>query len=307
MIFPDQFIAIAKKKKSRLIVGLDPNLTQFPQFLQKQLERHPTPERLQEVIFQFNRTIIQSTKQSAVAYKPQLAFYEQYGIPGLLALEQTLIYLQEEQQLIIMDGKRNDISHSARAYAQAWLGKKHPIFGHTNPWYSQALTINGYLGSDGILPFLEVEKTAGVFVLVKTSNPSSGELQDLQLSSGESIAVKMAQLVTKWGKEEIGESGYSRVGMVVGATYPELTATLRQHAPHALFLMPGIGVQGGAIESIVRASGKDQWGAYANVSRGILYALSPQELGHATWENTLRERSLQEAENAREALQNLYK
>ncbi len=215
--FADRIIERARKNESRVIVGLDPNLSEFPEYLQARLRAEPTDDVLCETVFAFNRVIIESTQDCAVAYKPQAAFYEQYGMAGVKALQLTITFLRERGLLTIIDAKRNDIAHTAGAYAKAWIGAKHPIFNTPNLWQSDAITINGYLGVDGIDPFLKENSEAGLFVLVKTSNPSSGDLQDLPLATGESVAEKMAALTHEWGQQVIGSSGYSSIGMVVGS------------------------------------------------------------------------------------------
>ncbi|MBF0296687.1 MAG: orotidine-5'-phosphate decarboxylase [Magnetococcales bacterium] len=281
--FVDRLIERAQERDSRVIVGLDPNLEVFPHFLQERLRLEPTEANLEEILFDFNVAVIEASAASAVGFKPQAAFYEQYGLAGMKALYRTLTRLREMGELIILDAKRNDVSHTAEAYATAWLGARHPVFGTPNPWQADALTINGYLGADGIRPFLNVNPEAGLFVLAKTSNPSSGELQDLLLQDGFRVAEKMAQLAAAWGETAMGACGYANIGIVVGATYPEQAARLRQLAPHAPFLMPGIGAQGGSLQAVVAASGADQLGAYAASSRGVMYPFAPAALSGPEW------------------------
>ncbi len=225
--FADRLIEKAYENQSRVIVGLDPNIKRFPEYLQEELRQDPTDERLEETLVAFNRTVVAATRDQAVAYKPQAAFYEQYGLAGVRALQSTITMLREAGLLTIIDAKRNDIAHTAGAYATAWIGARHPLFDTPNPWRSDAITINGYLGRDGIDPFIAANPDAGLFVLAKTSNPSSGELQDLSLASGETVAEKMASLAQSWGETHIGQRGYSNVGIVVGATWPEYSARLR--------------------------------------------------------------------------------
>jgi orotidine-5'-phosphate decarboxylase len=238
-----------------------------------------------------------------VAYKPQAAFYEQYGLAGVKALQLTVSFLRDRGLLTIIDAKRNDIAHTAGAYAKAWIGSKHPIFNTPNLWQSDAITINGYLGVDGIDPFLKENSDAGLFVLVKTSNPSSGDIQDLPLATGESVAEKMAALTHEWGQQVIGSSGYSNIGMVVGATYPEFSANLRSIAPNALILMPGIGAQGGSLDAITAASGRGGVGAYAASSRGVMYPFDASALNGANWGDLARVEIAAAAEELRKAIQ----
>ncbi|MBF0461503.1 MAG: orotidine-5'-phosphate decarboxylase [Magnetococcales bacterium] len=286
--FADRLIERAIAAQSRIIVGLDPAVEYFPAHLQAQLRQNPTEAQLEETIVAFNRVVIEATAAVAVAYKPQAAFYEQYGLSGMQALQRTLALLRDQGQLVIMDAKRNDVAHTARAYALAWLAPRHALFDAPNPWHVDALTLNGYLGSDGIQPFLTVNPEAGLFVLTKTSNPSSGELQDLPLwvdgvGRGGTVAEKMAEWVHQWGQSSVGGQGFANVGMVVGATYPETARRLRRIAPHALFLMPGIGAQGGSLDAIVAGAGPRGVGAYAASSRGLLYPFRPEELADAEW------------------------
>ncbi len=301
--FADRWIEQAKRLDSRLIVGLDPDLTQFPAALHCSSHPIETEDQLEEAIVQFNQIIIEATYDCAVAYKPQVAFYEQYGIAGMRALERTLAYLRSHNLIGIVDAKRNDISHTAEAYAKAWLSPFRSIPPSPNPWQADAMTINGYLGQDGVLPFLEANHNAGLFVLVKTSNPSSSDLQDIPLADGQTVYAKMTHLTHLWGKTEVGESGYSRVGLVVGATYPEAAKQLRSIAPQALFLMPGIGAQAGSLEAIAVGSGPDKMGAYAAVSRSILYHYKPDDINGDHWVKKLKDNVHEQARRLKEAIQ----
>ncbi|MBF0308322.1 MAG: orotidine-5'-phosphate decarboxylase [Magnetococcales bacterium] len=301
--FADRLVDRARHYASRVIVGLDPDLDHFPLILKRELGKSPQPGALEETLYQYLVTIIDATRDIAVAYKPQAAFFECFGLEGMSALQRTLEHLRQNECLIILDGKRNDVAHTARAYANAWLAAKRPLFGTPNPWRSDAMTVNGYLGSDGIRPFLDADPDAGLFVLAKTSNPSSGELQDLTLAgSGETVCHRMAGLVTQWGANWRGVSGYSRVGMVVGATYPETAAQLRRLAPQALFLMPGIGPQAGSVAAIRAGAGADGLGAYAAVSRNILYPCTPEELDRPDWRNRLTRAASEAARGMKELI-----
>ncbi|MBF0455908.1 MAG: orotidine-5'-phosphate decarboxylase [Magnetococcales bacterium] len=301
--FADRLIDRAKKNQSRVIVGLDPTMARFPAYLQAQLKADPTEERLEETLFVFNRVIIEATEDQAVAYKPQAAFYEQYGLAGVRALQRTITLMREKGLLTIIDAKRNDIAHTAGAYATAWISPTHPLFNTPNLWQSDAITINGYLGRDGIDPFLAANPDAGLFILAKTSNPSSGDLQDLPLASGETVAEKMAMLAQSWGEQVMGSEGYSNIGVVVGATYPELSAKLRALAPSAPFLMPGIGAQGGSLDAISAASGKGGVGAYAASSRGVMYPFKAEQLHQENWADLAAEQIFEAAKKLREAIQ----
>ncbi|MBF0401037.1 MAG: orotidine-5'-phosphate decarboxylase [Magnetococcales bacterium] len=306
--FADRLIEKAKRVQSRVIVGLDPVVTCFPAYLQEQLRHNPTESQLEEILVDFNRVVVEATAAVAVAYKPQAAFYEQYGLAGLQALLRTIALLREREQLVILDGKRNDVAHTAGAYATAWLAPRHPLFDTPNPWQVDGVTLNGYLGSDGILPFMAANTAAGLFVLTKTSNPSSGELQDRPLwdgvgGAGVTVAEKMAELVHQWGQSSLGRHGFSNVGMVVGATYPAIASRLRDIAPQALFLMPGIGAQGGSLGAIVAGSGAAGVGAYAASSRGLLYPFQPAELPGADWPEQAGNRIEAAARNLQQTIQ----
>ncbi|MBF0447504.1 MAG: orotidine-5'-phosphate decarboxylase [Magnetococcales bacterium] len=301
--FTDRLIERARSNQSRVIVGLDPTLDRFPGYLQARLQAEPTEQTLASVLFEFNRVIIEATQAQAVAYKPQAAFYEQYGLAGVLALQQTITFLRERELLTIIDAKRNDIAHTAGAYATAWIGSTHPVFKTQNPWQSDAITINGYLGRDGIDPFLATNPDAGLFILAKTSNPSSGDLQDLPLATGETVAEKMAALTQLWGESVMGSYGFSNIGMVVGATYPERSAKLRAIAPNAPFLMPGIGAQGGSLDAISAGSGKGGVGAYAASSRGVMYPFRPEALAEENWADMARRKIFDAATTLRLAIQ----
>ena len=305
--FSDRLLERAEAIRSRVIVGLDPDVGRFPGYLQSQLRAEPTEERLQETVFEFNRAVIEATAADAVAYKPQSAFYEQYGLAGMTALCRTVAFLRERGLIIILDAKRNDIAHTAGAYATAWIADRHPLFDVPNPCRVDAITINGYLGSDGVQPFKDVNPDAGLFVLVKTSNPSSGEIQDLPLADGRTVSEKMAEWVDRWGKSHVGERHFSSVGMVVGATYPETASRLRELAPHALFLMPGIGAQGGSLRAVVAGSGQGKTGAFAASSRGVMYPFQPEELADKDWRSTAMARMGRASAELRNAIYDTLK
>lgn len=261
MHFADQIFQQIQKGKSPICVGLDPHASQLPSFL---IKKH---QNITDAILEFNQGIIDAVKDVAVAIKPQFAFYEIYGSAGIKVLEETCQYVKENSDLIIIgDGKRNDIGSTATAYAEAYLGKN-------SPYFCDALTVTPYLGSDGIRPFVEKcdENGKGIFVLVKTSNPSAGEFQDLIVGE-ELMHEKVALAVANWGENSIGESGFSSIGAVVGATYPEEIKILREMMPAQIFLIPGYGAQGGTMEDIKPAFYKNKMGALVNSSRGILFA-----------------------------------
>ena len=295
--FADRMIARSEEIHSLLVVGLDPDLQKFPKYLQRKVLETRDEAAITAALIEFNRVLIDSTAEFAVAFKPQSAFYEQYGIAGMLALQATFAYLRERDIPIIFDGKRNDVGHTASAYGHAWLSDHTPFVGIANPWRADAVTANGYLGSDGIQPLLNASKTAGVFILAKTSNPSSAEFQDLSLGSETgSVFEKMGALAALWGEQEVGASGYSRVGLVVGATYPHAARLLRKTAPRALFLMPGVGAQGGGLDAIASASDERGSGAFAASSRSVMYSFDPALTADlSTWKKEVAHASAHEA------------
>ncbi len=260
--FPDRLAAATAARNSRVCVGLDPRPDLLPSTLSQ------TTDILDSVV-KFCCGIIDATADYAVCVKPQAAYFEALAPDGLAAMWQVIAYAEKQELLVILDAKRSDISSTAEAYARACFGKHHQgaVAG------ADAVTVNPYLGSDGVEPFINMadEVGGGIFVLVKTSNPSSGELQDLETASG-TIYETVARLVNDWGASRIGECGYSSVGAVVGATYPQQLGELRKLMPHSIFLVPGYGAQGGGAHDVAGAFDKDGLGAVVNSSRGIIYA-----------------------------------
>ncbi len=255
----DRLISLIEKKNNPSVIGLDPVVDYIPAFLK---EKH---ESVTEAILEFNLNLIDSFSDVVAAIKPQLAYYEIFGSKGIEVYEKTAAYAKEKGLYIIADGKRNDIGSTAGAYAEAYLGEKGS---------ADALTVNGYLGIDGVKPFLDkaVAFDKDIFVLAKTSNPSSGELQDLKLESGEMICEKMMELLTKWGSETVGKYGYSRIGAVVGATYPEQLSSFREKFNEIFFLVPGYGFQGGGAEGVRGGFDKKGFGSVVNSSRAVMLA-----------------------------------
>ena len=277
MHFGDRLTAAIKKKNSVVCVGLDPRLDHIPAFIiDKAVAEHDRTFKAAAAAFlEFNKGIIDAVADLVPVVKPQIAFYEQYGAEGIRAFEETCKYAQEKGLLVIADAKRNDIGSTADAYAKAFIGKV-DLFGEEMPGLdADALTVNAYLGLDGIKPFLQAceESGAGIFVLVKTSNPSSGDIQDRVTADEQmSIAELMANFVDSWGFDLVGESGYSSVGAVVGATYPKELQKLRKLMPSTPLLVPGYGAQGGGAADVAAAFDKDGTGAVVNSSRGIIFA-----------------------------------
>lgn len=277
MHFADRLAKAVKEKESVICVGLDPRVEQIPAFLlNKAVANHgKTQAAMAEAFLNFNKGIIDSVKDLVVAVKPQIAFYEELGSIGFWAFEETCRYAKEQGLIVIADAKRNDIGSTAEAYARAFLGKTKLFNEEFKAIDADALTINAYLGYDGVKPFAKVcrEEGKGIFVLVKTSNPSSGDVQDrVTVDEKMSIAALMAHFVESWGSEDVGECGYSFVGAVVGATYPNEAKTLRKIMPETIFLVPGYGAQGGKAEDVKPCFNSDGFGAIVNSSRDIIFA-----------------------------------
>ena len=257
------------------MAGLDPKLDLIPEYLKAEaFERHgQTLEGAAEALYAFNRGLIDALCDIVPAVKPQCAYYEMYGWPGVRALQKTIFHAKAKGMFVITDGKRNDIGSTMEAYAAAHLGSV-TIGGQTaEPFGADALTVNGYLGRDGITPLLDIcaAKDKGIFVLAKTSNASSGELQDREID-GKPVYEIMGELCEQWGSDSVGKHGYSAVGAVVGATYPKQLAELRAKLPHTFFLVPGYGAQGGNASDVAAAFDKNGLGAVINSSRAIMCA-----------------------------------
>lgn len=281
MNFADRLMGKIDKKKSHVCVGLDPRLNRIPEEIrEKAVEKYGhTLKAVAESFLEFNKGIIDAVKDYAPIVKPQMAFYEQYGHQGVKAFEKTVLYAKKQGLLVITDAKRNDIGSTAKAYADGHLGSPDFWEGEVLESKADSLTVTPYLGSDGIKPFVQssLRYDKGIFTLVKTSNPSSGELQDLKTEEGELIYEKIAKLVAQWGEEVVGERGYSSIGAVVGATYPKEAKSLREIMKNNYFLVPGYGAQGGGAEDVLPCFNEDGYGAVVNSSRGIIFAYQNEE------------------------------
>ncbi len=278
----DRLIENIIKKQNPTVAGLDPKLDYVPASVKEACfaQYGKTLEGAAAALLAFNKAIIDEIYDIVPAIKPQAAYYEMYGWQGVKALAETIAYAKSKGMFVITDGKRNDIGTTMEAYAAAHLGTTDVAGEGIDAFGADALTVNGYLGTDGIKPLLSIcrQKDKGIFVLVKTSNPSSGELQDLQLINGASVYEQMGKMCENWGTELMGKYGYSGVGAVVGATYPEQLAEMRQKAPHTFFLVPGYGAQGGGANDAKNAFDKNGLGAIINSSRGIMCAWKKQGL-----------------------------
>jgi orotidine-5'-phosphate decarboxylase len=269
-----QLIDKIQKTKAPICVGLDPMLDYIPEHVLKRAldEFGETLEGAAEAIWQYNKEIIEHVYDLIPSVKPQIAMYEQFGIEGLKAYVKTVNYCHEKDLLVIGDAKRGDIGSTSSAYAAAHIGKVKVGSKILSAFATDFLTINPYLGTDGVKPFVDVcrEEDKGLFVLVKTSNPSSGEFQD-RLIDGRPLYELVAQKVVEWGSESM-DGTYSNVGAVVGATYPEMSRILRKLMPNTYFLVPGYGAQGGTAEDLKPCFNEDGLGAVINSSRGIIAA-----------------------------------
>ena len=270
----NKLVANIQKTNAPIVVGLDPMLDYVPEHVLKKAfdEYGETLAGAGEAIWQFNKAIVDATYDLIPAVKPQIAMYEQFGLEGLAAYKKTVDYCKEKGLVVIGDIKRGDIGSTSAAYAVGHLGKV-KVGNNTYSGFDEDFaTVNPYLGSDGVKPFIKVcqEEKKGIFVLVKTSNPSSGEFQDQQVN-GKPLYEMVGEKVAEWGADCMGNS-YSYVGAVVGATYPEMGKILRDIMPKAYILVPGYGAQGGKGADLVHFFNKDGLGAIVNSSRGIIAA-----------------------------------
>lgn len=283
----NQLVANIKKTGAPIVVGLDPMLNYIPEQVQKKafVEYGETLEGAAEAIWQFNKEIVDKTYDLIPAVKPQIAMYEQFGLPGLAAFKKTVDYCKEKGLVVIGDIKRGDIGSTSAAYAVGHIGKVKVGSKTYAPFDEDFVTVNPYLGSDGVNPFLDVckEEKKGIFVLVKTSNPSSGEFQDQKID-GRPLYELVGEKVAAWGSEVMGDE-YSYVGAVVGATYPEMGKVLRKVMPKAYILVPGYGAQGGKGKDLVHFFNEDGLGAIVNSSRGIIAAYKQEQYAKFGAEN----------------------
>ncbi len=283
----NQLVANIKKTGAPIVVGLDPMLNYIPEQVQKKAfaEYGETLEGAAEAIWQFNKEIVDKTYDLIPAVKPQIAMYEQFGLPGLVAFKKTVDYCKEKGLVVIGDIKRGDIGSTSAAYAVGHIGKVKVGSKTYAPFDEDFVTVNPYLGSDGVNPFLDVckEEKKGIFVLVKTSNPSSGEFQDQKID-GRPLYELVGEKVAAWGSEVMGDE-YSYVGAVVGATYPEMGKVLRKVMPKAYILVPGYGAQGGKGKDLVHFFNEDGLGAIVNSSRGIIAAYKQEQYAKFGAEN----------------------
>ena len=276
-----------KRTKAPIVVGLDPMMNYIPEYIQKKAfaEFGETLEGAAEAVWQYNKGIVDAVYELVPAVKPQIAMYEQFGIEGLKAFEKTVSYCQEKGLVVIGDIKRGDIGSTSEAYAVGHLGKVQVGSHSFSGFHEDFVTVNPYLGSDGVKPFMKIckEEKKGLFILVKASNPSSGEFQD-RLVDGRPLYELVGEQVAAWGEELMGDT-YSYVGAVVGATYPEMGKTLRKIMPKSFILVPGYGAQGGKGADLVHFFNDDGLGAIVNSSRGIIAAYKQEKYASFGAEN----------------------
>ena len=307
----NKLIAKIQKTNAPIVVGLDPMLKYVPEYIKQQAfaEYGETLEGAAEAIWQYNKGIVDATYDLVPAVKPQVAMYEQFGIPGMIAFQKTVDYCKEKDLVVIGDIKRGDIGSTSEAYAVGHLGQVQVGSRFYRGFNEDFVTVNPYLGSDGVKPFTKVcaQEKRGIFVLVKTSNPSSGEFQD-RLIDGKPLYEHMGEKVKEWGAECMPETGdYSYVGAVVGATYPEQGKILRRVMPNTFILVPGYGAQGGKGADLVHFFDQDGLGAIISSSRGIIAAYQQEQYagyGEKAYADASRAAVLAMREDIAQALSN---
>lgn len=290
----DKLIEKIQKTGAPIVVGLDPMMKFVPDHIRKAAfeEKGETLEGAAEAVWLFNKAIVDKTYDLIPAVKPQIAMYEQFGIPGLTAFQKTVDYCKEKGLVVIGDVKRGDIGSTSAAYAAAHLGKVQVGSNLCAGFDEDFVTVNPYLGSDGVQPFIDVcrEEKKGIFILVKTSNPSSGEFQDKLVQTGvragagggvtfsdRPLYEEVGEKVAEWSEQLMGRKGYSYIGAVVGATYPEQGRVLRRMMPRSFILVPGYGAQGGTGKDLIHFFDENRLGAIVNSSRGIIAAYQSEK------------------------------
>ena len=291
----DRLIERIRDMQNPTVAGLDPKLDYVPRFIcDEAFSKYSDPlEAAAAALLTFNKGLIDALCDIVPAVKPQCAYYEMYGWQGMRALYETIAYAKEKGMFVITDGKRNDIGATMQAYAAAHLGTTAVRGEQIAAFDADALTVNGYLGTDGIKPLTEIcaAQDKGIFVLVKTSKASSGELQDKCIGDKPVYRV-MGDMCEAWGEPTRGAYGYSAVGAVVGATYPQQLAELRGALPHTFFLVPGYGAQGGGAKDVVPAFDKNGDGAIINSSRGIMCAYQKNDCDEQDYAKAARAEAL---------------
>lgn len=302
--FSDRLIESIRAKGNPCVVGLDPRIDLMPDFI-KSGRGDPTRDVIRTIITDFHELIIYTIAGLVPAVKPQLAFFEQYGSAGVEAFENTVVYAKQRGLMVIADGKRNDISSTAEAYANAFLGEADVLGQKQRAFDADAATVTPYLGRDSLLPFVHAcdKHHKGMFVVLKTSNPGSRDFQDQPVAStGRPMYESVAATIDELGRPLVGESGYSSIGAVIGATFPEDGRKLRALMPKALILVPGYGAQGGSAESAAACFNDDGLGAVVSSSRGITYKYSSPDLPCHLYVEAVRENTLRMIDDIKAAL-----
>ncbi len=278
--FGERLALAVQSKRSAVCVGLDPRWQSLPEQLRADVAADDLI-RAAQVTANYCRSVIDAVAASAAVVKPQAAFFEQLGPHGMFALHDVILHAQQAGLLVILDGKRGDIGTTATGYAEAYLGRE-------SPWHCDALTVNPFLGDDTLVPFIDTarKRGAGIFVLVKTSNPGSGFLQDVSTGEG-TISQRLADVVQSSAAKDSGAAGYGSIGAVVGATYPQQLAEFRQAMPNAWILIPGYGAQGGTAADVALGFDRQGLGAIVNSSRGIIFAYERAEYQHLPWQEAI--------------------
>ena len=304
--FADRLLKSIEAKGNPCIVGLDPRLDLIPDFVLSDLKSKSIEDKIIKTLTNFNVFILDTIKDIIPAVKPQIAFYEQYGIPGLIAFQNTISAAKERGLLVIVDAKRNDIGSTAEAYANAFLGQSE-VFGSKQSFFDvDALTVNPYLGGETLVPFVRVcrEFGKGIFVLVKTSNPGSGDIQDKTVKdTNKKLYLEVANLAHILGNNIIGTEGYSSVGAVVGATYPGAAEELRTIMNNNIFLVPGYGVQGATGKDIINCFNTDGKGAIISASRSITFSGYDKSVSKGNFLTLIRKNAVSMIEDVIKALE----
>jgi orotidine-5'-phosphate decarboxylase len=298
-LFSDRLVDAIRKTGNPCVVGLDPRIDLMPEFV-KSSRGAPTAHAIRRVISDFHELVLDTVAGLVPAVKPQVAFFEQYGTAGMLAFEDTVRAAQQRGLLVIADAKRNDISSTAEAYAAAFLGEA-DVFGQPQKAFdADSMTVTPYLGRDSLLPFVAAcaKHKKGLFVVLKTSNPGSRDFQDLELrATGRPLYEKIAEAIREFGEPLMGESGYSSIGAVIGATFPEDAKRLRALLPRAFILVTGYGSQGACGRDAAVCFNADGLGAIVSSSRGITYSYSDSDVTKASFVNRVRENTLRMIED----------
>ena len=298
----DNLIKKIKEKNSPIVMGIDPRYEMIPNIIKSKYQKNIEGFAKSAVVFA--KKLIDATYDIIPAIKPQLAYFEMMGPDGLKAFKEIVDYAKSKDLIVIADAKRGDIGTTSQGYANTFLGETSLDDNKEKIYDADFVTVNPYMGTDCVKPFVEDSKKyeKGVFVLVKTSNKSSGELQDLKLENGNKVYEQVATLVEEWGKDLIGEYGYSSISAVVGATYPEQLKEIRKLAPHTFFLIPGYGAQGGKAEDIALGFDENGIGGIVNASRSLMCAYKSDRWKDAYTEEQFAEATRAEALRMREEL-----